>query len=64
MVTNNIINGSLKSADTGKDKGSKDITNKSNAKDHGQDEQKHCTKGKSKNKGKDNMDDNDKNFPE
>ena len=60
MVTKTIIKG-ISNA-----KCSTDITNKSNAKGHDQYSQKHGTKGKSKGKGNDNIEDNEinKGFPE
>ena len=39
-------------------KGSREVTNNSNAKGHNQENHKHGTNGKSKGKGKDNMEDN------
>ena len=47
-------------------KSNKEITEKSNAMDHAQDQHKHGTKGNGKGKGNDNMEDNvnKKGFPE
>ena len=61
-MTTKIING--RSAYAGNDKGSKEVTKKSNANDHDLYKQKHGAKGINKSKGNDNMQDNNINTSE